>query len=827
MRRSNVERALCWLLGPLAALASGAAPAQITGISGPNRLVDVIQIDDHEDQVDLITVFNCSMRYVSSVPASEGSEVRIQLVPLADCRVNPFTQIPSEIPPISGGTNILANARVESLAPGQITLTLSFRKNERFVLAQGVDPRGLRVRLIERAHGRVSVLGGGQNEPVSNFAINLDSQPAPFSPEAVQLAHDRLKAPAFVSEVVVDGEKWYRLRVGPIERRTEADRLLNQALPDYPRAWLAIGDDTVTSDVNAVPAPLAQPALPPVERIGSDPALPPEQQKQLLTDARAAMSARDYPKAIALLTKLQRQPEFPDRARAQELLGLARERSGQLAHAKAEYEEYLRRYPKGEAAERVAFRLKILRAAEAKARTGRAAGPEELGWQVAGGFSQMFRYDGTRVTNGAPPTPSAVPLAADTTQDSAIFTDVDFLARRRGEGFDWIGRFSGGYDKSFTQGGISDPTRVSLATVEMLDKSMGLLARVGRQAYNADGILGTFDGLFVSWQFRPSWAVNAAVGYPVDLLNVSPQTAQRFETLALAFTPRNAHWDGSIFVASQEFDGLTDRHAVGFEGRYLAPHLSLVTVVDYDLFYHSLNTASLLGTLQLPARWNVSFDAERRNSPVLTTGNALIGQSFTTLSGLQQVLTDEEIYQAARDRTPVTKNYSLTVTRPLGQRFQFTLIAAATQTSGTPTSFGVPGQPATPLLMTYQGQIYASDLWRTGDFNVVTLTHGDTEIGRIDSVNLTSRFPVGGAWRLAPRFTVQRLTELTDNSSQTSYIPSALLDYQRGNKLLQLEAGGEFGSREAFLQLQTGQFVQTQNTTRYFVSLSYRISFSH
>ena len=57
------------------------------------------------------------------------------------------------------------------------------------------------------------------------------------------------------------------------------------------------------------------------------------------------MNARDYPKAVVVLTKLQRQPEFPQRAQMQELLGLARERSGQLAHAKAEYEEYLRRYP--------------------------------------------------------------------------------------------------------------------------------------------------------------------------------------------------------------------------------------------------------------------------------------------------------------------------------------------------------------------------------------------------------------------------------------------------------------------------------------------------
>ena len=33
------------------------------------------------------------------------------------------------------------------------------------------------------------------------------------------------------------------------------------------------------------------------------------------------------------------------------------------------------------------------------------------------------------------------------------------------------------------------------------------------------------------------------------------------------------------------------------------------------------------------------------------------------------------------------------------------------------------------------------------------------------------------------------------------------------------------GKREAFLQLQNGTFVQTQNTTRYYVSVSYRISF--
>ena len=809
---------------PLAALGAASAFAQFS-ISGPARLVNVIEVNDHEDQVDLTMVFNCSMRFVTSLPASEGKQVHIQLAPMPDCGVSPLSQLLAETPPLSGGANIVTAARVDSMAPGQITLTLDFKKSERFVLAQGVDPRGLRLRLIDRARGRGKILVGQSTEAVSNFAINLDSQPKPFAPADVELAHERLKAPAFVSEALVDGEKWYRLRVGPIERRAEADRLLSLALPDYPRAWLAIGDDAVTSDLNATMAQVAPP--PPVERIGSDPPLPPEVLKATLADARTALGARDYTKAVALLTKLQRQPEFPDRARAQELLGLARERSGQLAHAKAEYEEYLRRYPKGEAAERVAFRLRTLRAAEAKARTGRDANGDTQGWQVSGGVAQMARYDGSRITNGAPPPNSQPVPAAPTITQNALFNDVDLLARRRGETYDWVGRVSAGYDKSFatSQGALGNATRVSLASIELLDRPLGVLARLGRQANNTSGILGTFDGLFLSWQFKPSWALNAAGGYPVEQLIVSPQTQERFETLALAYTPPNAHWDASVFAATQQFQGLRDRQAVGLEGRFLASRASLVAVVDYDTSFHALNTASVLGTLQLPARWSVSFDAERRNSPVLTTRNALIGQPFPDLIQLEQVFTPEQIYQLARDRTPITSNYSFTATKPLGQRFQVTTIVSATQTGATPASGGVDAVPASGMLLTYQGQVYGSNLWHNGDFNVLTLTHGNTIIGTIDSVSANSRFPIGGAWRLGPRFTVDRLNSLTDGSQNTTYIPSLLVDYQRERKLFQLEFGGQLGKREAFLLLQNGTFVQTQNTTRYYVSVSYRISF--
>ncbi len=802
-----------WALAALALLAAKGTLAQI-GTAGPARFVDVIDVQDHDDRVDLTVQFNCSVRYLTHLPADEGTEVRVQLQPLPDCGLNPGSQIAGEVPPVSGGSGIVTSARVDSDAPGQITLVFDFKKTERFVIAQGVDPHGLRMRLFDRARGRGRILITQPTDSASNFAINLDSEPKAFDEAAIQLAHERLRVPVFVSETVVDGQTWYRLRAGPIDRHSEAERLLKRALADYPRAWLAIGDDAVTSDPNAA---IDQGTLPPVEHIGSDPPLDPQELRQLLAQARTALRARKYPTAIALLTKLQRQPEFPDRARAQELLGLAQERSGQLAHAKAEYEEYLRRYPHGEAAERIALRLRILRAASAKAHTGGELSEPELGWTASGGFAQLFRYDSTRIDNGTPPGTTTLPSSIQQTSQNALFNDADLLARRRGENIDWTFRVNGGYTRSFVTNGVGDTTRVSLASVELLDRSLGVLARAGRQSRNQDGVLGTFDGLFASYQWRPAWGVNVAAGYPVEQTSAAPQTRRRFETLALTYTPPGAHWDASVFAATQQFDGLRDRQGVGFEARYLAARASIIVLTDYDTSFQSLNAATLLGTVQLPSRWSLSFDAERRNAPILTTRNALIGQPATTIAELEQVFTIEEIYQLALDRTPVTSNYSLTATRPLGQRFQFTATVAATRTAATVASGGVDAQPATGLNRTYQTQLYGSNLWRSGDFSVLTLTYADTEVGKIAAVSASSRFPIAGAWRIGPRLTVDRRDLVSDNSRETTLIPSLLVDYQRERRLLQFEIGGQLGKRDALMQ--------TQNTTRYYVSVAYRIGF--
>ncbi len=804
------------------ALSWASAQAQIVG-GAPTRIVDLVELTDHDDQADIAVQFNCSVRYITHQPAAEGKELRIQLKPQGDCGMSLASQTIGELPPLSGGKNIINNVRVDSDVPGQLTLAFSFRKPEHFVVAQGADLRGMRLRLIDRARGRGKITVNEPSGPATSFAVNLESQPADYTPEALQLARDRLKVPVFVSQAVVDGVTWFRLRAGPFEKRTDAERVLARGLVDYPRAWLAIGDDAVTSSG-------AGEKLPAVEPIGADPPLPAADLAALVGEARAAMNARDYPKAVELLTKLQRQPEFPQRAQMQELLGLARERSGQLAHAKAEFEEYLRRYPTGEAADRVARRLATLRAASTAARTGTGGGTESAAvWSVEGGFGQTYRYDSTRVDNtvaaGAPGSGTAP--SSQSQSSNSLYNDLDVLARRRGQRFDLLARTSLTYAKNFAGPSPTTTndasTRVSIASVEIDDRVLNAFARLGRQVQNFDGALGTFDGLFAAWQFRPDIGVNLIAGYPVEQTNLGLQTSRKFWSIAVPYTPIGKHWDASVFYSQWQNDGFTDRQAVGTQLRLLLPSASVTALVDYDIFYQSLNTAAILGTMQLPARWNLSFDAERRNAPVLTTQNALIGQPFQGLNELAQFyesigLPIDTIYQNARDNTSSSTSYSVTVSRPLGPRYQFASTVSAQQfgaTNGVGTS--VPGQEATGLQIAYQAQLYGSNIWKEGDFNVLSVLYADTQTAKTYAASITERFPLGVAWRLGPRLSVVHQQLSSDGSNQLSLIPSALLDWQRGRNLVQVEGGYEFGKRDSSLQ--------TQNTRRYYMSASYRIAF--
>ncbi|MFO1467958.1 MAG: SPOR domain-containing protein [Steroidobacteraceae bacterium] len=786
----------------LAALAvSLAAHAQVG-----QRIVDIIDASKRDDHVNITIQFSCTMRYIAHNPATAGSETLIRFRPGQDCGLGLINTGLNEIPSVAGSEGLLKNARLEDGAPGEVNLSLQWSKPTTYVVAPTGDQRGFVIRVIqEMPKGQIIIQE--EVQPSSVYAINLDSRTKDYTPEEIAAATSRFGAPAYVSTTVLDGVTWYRLRIGPVTTRKDADQLLSMAQGTYPRAWLVIGEESGES------APPGAGAERPAAGAASDAPLPDDQRAKLMADAKAAMAKRNFTAATESLTVLVRQPEFPARAQAQELLGLSRERAGQLAHAKAEYEEYLRRYPTGPAADRIRTRLKTLAVAGRKPRNVRDTGEgEDRGWFFSGGVSQLYRRDQNKVTTSG--------QSFDQTSQNAVINYGDLLARRRGERFEFLSRVYAGYTKSLVRnddGTSNSQFQVNAAFIELTDKNWNLTGRLGRQSRGTGGVFGSFDGAWVAYRMTPRITVNLTYGYPVDTVTESPKTQRTFQGISLDLGTFAQSWDFSIYGVTQKFEGETDRRAVGLETRYFRPGRSLIALVDYDTYFKSVNNYTLIGSLSLPRNWLLSVNADRRNAPLLTIRNALIGQPVTTLADLAINFTQDEINQFARDRTARSDVYAITLAHPLGERYSISTDFYMTKTDGTPASGNVPASPASGTDRALQFQIFGTSLWKSSDLHVLSLRYEKSDTGTTESVALSSRLPIFQQWRIGPRLRADRIHYDFDDTTQLTLSPSLRLELLRSRTLFEFELGSDFGSRNLPLD--------KQKTHNWYVSLGYRLGF--
>lgn len=796
----------------LGLLSTGSAQAQFV-----ERALDTADLSETPAHYDLTIRFNCSIRYITHTPATEGTSVSVRLSMGSDCGNVRDESIESPEPAV------VRSIELQPLLASDAQLAVLWRGSQQFVVVPTSDQRGLRIRILRAGEtnapqARVTIGEGDDKGVLSGYAINLESSLTPIDDAAVEQARSGLGVRAYVSEVVVDEQRWYRLRVGPITTQADAQKLLLQAQRSYPRAWLAIADETVSDDTPLVEPEGLNSVL---DEEAGDSAIKDPQADELWTQARERFQKKDYAASVELLTKLLNRGSRKYRAATQELLGLAHERSSQLAHARADYEAFLREFPKDRRAPRVRRRLNALRTASLPGHKSTGSNDDEASqtWKYYGGISQVYRRDDGSITINN--TDQAGNTLANNkqsfTSQNALLNDFDMTARYRGLDVDTRARVSAGYTKDFLSNGPGDQVRVNNAFVEMSDRDRGWYGSIGRQTRTSGGLLGTFDGALASYRFYPHLTVDVAAGFPVDTSHSGVQTKRRFESLATNLGTWANAWEPTFYAVNQTLEGVVDRQAVGAELRYFRPGRVFVGFIDYDVHFQTLNSAVLVGTLQLASRWTLNLDVEQRKSPVISTRNALIGQPVQTLDELSASFSSDEIKQLALDRTPQTSIYSVAIAHPLGERLQFTLNAQSSTTGETPASGGVEGFVAVGPEYAFSAQLLAASIMRSGDINIIGLRYQTGGPVKTTSLGLSSRVPLWNSWRFGPQLRVDHRQIASDNSTQWIYTPGFKLSLQRPTLQIDIEAGGELSKRNTD--------VTQQNSTRYFYSAGYRWMF--
>jgi hypothetical protein len=636
--------------------------------------------------------------------------------------------------------------------------------------------------------------------------VNLASSTTPFPPDVLEAAAKTVGTRTYVSETVVDEQRWYRLRAGPFVNEAAAKQALANSRGRFPKAWVAISDDDTLNEVGTPSGVATVRSTAP----RNNATMTPDEIKQALAHAKDAFRRKNYATAIPLLMQLTQQPEFPQRADAHEMLALARERSGQVAHAKAEYEDYLQRYPTGDGSTRVRKRLQALAWATRPGRNGTTGNDEaESPWRIYGGFSQIYRRDQSQIESGL--------ASSDLTTQDAVLSDVSLVARRHGERFDFTTRASAGYSYDMLEDGPGSQSRVTMLVAEVADRVAGWYARLGRQAGGSAGLMGTFDGMQAGYQLWPRLRVNGFFGFPVDSTREGPDSNRRFVGVSADVGTLANAWDLSFYAVDQQYAGVTDRQAVGTEVRYFRPGITLVGLADFDVHYGTLNTALLLGTFALPARWTLNFNIDQRKSPGLSTRNAMIGQPVRRFDELFGMYSPQQIEQFALDRTSTSSMYSAGVSRPFGERWQWSLDASTMTLGSTRESGGVPATPASGTDTAISTQALGYGLFGRGDVTSLGLQYQTGDSAEMVSLGLGTQLPIGQRWRVGPRLRLDQRKLEIDRSTSLVYSPALRAEMRGKHLTVEVEGGAEIGSRDVGSS--------SEDSSRYFFSLGYRYDF--
>ena len=841
----------------LAALICSEAMAGSAFISGAS-----VERDGNNASIDILLA--CQVRYLTHTPGSRSSVFRIQVESTNSCKgVSPLVANTQEYYlPARAAEVGLTSIDYDGTSFGNQALTLSFSKSVSLsIVADAITDR-IRVAIefdkpapqrtssrrvtSQPAANPTSTSLTAASPAVTNermtsrrvqrpepqmpvFVVNLGSSLRPpataDSPDLVMAADHKV----YFTTVQLDGKTWYRIRLGFFDSKESAAAQLEKVKQQYPTAWIDRASEAEISahrpktvEVARNPNSIAtvQPRANSTSQTTSVKTRPPvssEKLASLMSDGRTAMTEGQLSQAVQIYTKVLQYPEHEYMPEAQEFLALARERNGQIAHAKAEYQRYLALYGDADGADRVRQRLAALVATSqirSSATTASATRPmqrttrQTSPWRVNTYLSQYYRRDVNQIGEND-----------EVTSQSSLFSDINLDARRRGNRFDFGARLSAGYRSDFLEEslGPGNDLRVSYAYADLADSRWGLRARVGRQSRNNGGILGRFDGLNLGYQLTERTLLSFASGKPVNSASDGIDGPRSFTGVSANFGPIADNLDIGGFYIRQSVDGLSDREAVGTEIRYFDSKRSFWGLLDYDTSYKELGSAFLQGAWRFDSQFAINALVDRRHSPFLSTSNALIGQPFETLESLAGAFTEQDIRQLSLDRSAITTTYTLGASYPISPRFQINANVTQSAVSATPESGGVAATPASTYSY-FSTNLVASSLVREGDVTILGVRYSQSVSTKITSLNIDTRFPFTRSFYINPRLRIDRREILSDSSTEWVFSPGLRMRFRFGRSVrILFDAGKQFASRDS-----VGINVDRES---YFVNFGYQLFF--
>lgn len=510
-------------------------------------------------------------------------------------------------------------------------------------------------------------------------------------------------------------------------------------------------------------------------------------------EGEAAMLSGDYVRARRVFMQIiSRFPGENDLAQIQWSLARTYDLEGRPAAATSEYKRFLANFPDHPNATDAEDRIRFLEQA-ARPRAARATKPV----RVVGTFSTDYEY--AKETRPVPVTT----LNRFTARLDAQVRNLD--AGRGKVVFSALRTFE-------VEDRHNDRERLQKFFGDWHNQDETFSVRAGRQSATA-GLLSTrYDGLEIHYRPSSAIALDAASGFPVDVVSSGAFSADRHFYEAGVSLTDFGHMTGRLYAIRQNSDGVLDREAVGASLQGAWGALGMSGNVDYDVQFDAFNDRFLSLDYALSESVRITIGHDIRKDPFFQMSTALQDSSAAGVASLDDLVVlfgEPAVRDLAELHTIDSQETRLGLRMTLGPHWN----ASADMAHVTSDVVETPGTHARRTINSvslYAGQANA---WRIPDTASALAIYQDGTDLSIATLSLTAgqRFGAVTRGQLKGRVDYSSFKEGI-TSDALRYTPGVLLTVEP-TRSLSLTAEGEYSWDHRFYEASRTGFLSRLNVT--------------